>query len=77
VACDSKEEIVLEGREVGEFVNKELGDSFGVGAFSGNAVLGLLREQFIGEFAQPSLEHGTDDINIVQVFLFEEVDVQF
>lgn len=65
MASDSEEEIVLEGRQVGEFVNKELGDLFGVGAFSGDAVLGFLGEEFVWELAQPSLEHGADNINIV------------
>ena len=71
MAGDSKEEVVLERRQVREFVDEELRHGFGVGAFSGDAVLRLLWEQFVWQFAEPSLEHGADDIDIVQIFLLK------
>lgn len=44
MASDSKEEVVFEGREVGELVNEDLWDGFGVGTLAGDAVLSFFRK---------------------------------
>jgi hypothetical protein len=51
MTCDGEEEVVVERRQVGEFVNEELGNGFRIGAVTGDAVLGLFGEKFIRELA--------------------------
>jgi hypothetical protein len=48
-----------------------LGDFLGASVCSGDAVLCGLGEQFVGKFTEPSLEHGADDVNIVEVILLK------
>lgn len=52
-------------------------DGFGAGTFAGYTVLGGLWEKFVGEFTEPGFEHGTNDIDVVEVALLEEIDVKF
>jgi hypothetical protein len=42
---------------------------------SRNAVLCGLRKEFVGEFTEPGLEHGTDDVDIIEVILLKQIDV--
>lgn len=57
VACDGEEEVVVEGRQVREFVNKKLRDLLGALTFTGNPFLSLFGKEFVGQFSKPSLEH--------------------
>jgi hypothetical protein len=75
VASNSEEKVVVEWREVGELINERLRNCFLASMCPGNAVLRGLREQFVGEFAEPCLEHRADDIDIVQIILLEEIDI--
>ncbi len=47
--------------------------------FSGDPVLGSLWEQLVWQSsAQPyCLEHGADDVDVVEIVLLEEVDIEF
>jgi len=77
VAGNGEEEVVVEGGEVREFVDEQLRDLLRASAFTGNSVLCSLWKEFIWKFAQPGLEHRADDVYVVQIVLFEEVDIKF
>lgn len=77
MAGDGEEEVVVEGWEVGEFVDESLGDAFGASTFLGYAVLGDFGEKFIRQFAQPGFEHGANDVNIVKIILLKEINIIF
>jgi hypothetical protein len=48
VACDGKEEVVVEWRQVRELVDKQLWDLFGAITLTSNPFLSLLGEKLIG-----------------------------
>lgn len=81
MASNSKEQIVVEGRKVGEFFDKALRDDIGVrarwtGAFN-NTGLSVLRKDILWEIAQPSLKHGAHNVDIVKVGLLKEIQIEF
>lgn len=45
---NGEEKVIVEGREVRQFVNKHLRDSFRAGAFPRDPVLGRLGKELIG-----------------------------
>jgi hypothetical protein len=77
VASNSEEKVIVEWREIGELINEHLGNTFSARAFSSDAVLCSLGKEFVGKLTQPGLEHGADDVDIVEVVLLEEIDVKF
>ncbi len=40
-----------------------------------DAVLGGLGKQFVGQFTEPSFEHGADDVDVVEIVLLKEIDI--
>lgn len=54
-----------------------MGHSLGAGAFASYPLLRRFGKDFVGEFAEPGLQHGADNIDVVQVVLFEEINIEF
>lgn len=77
MAGDGEQEIVVVGRELGELILEQLRGFDRVLAFGRNAGLSSFREDLVGYRAEPALEECSDDVDIVQVLLFEKVDVDF
>lgn len=51
VTCDSEKEVVIEWRQVGELLDKELRNLLSARAFASNSFLSRFREKFVGKFA--------------------------
>lgn len=77
MACDSEKEVIVEGRKVGELVDEILRDFCGAWILPLDLLLSYFWEEFIWEFTQPSLKHGANDVDIVEVLAFEEINVKF
>jgi hypothetical protein len=71
MASNREEKVIIEWREVGELIDEHLRNTFSARAFSSDAVLCRLGKKFVGKLTQPSLEHGSDDVDIVEVVLLE------
>lgn len=77
MAGNGEEEIVVERRKVGEFIDQDLGNGFRASGLLVNSVLRGLWEQLVGQFAKPSFKHRADNIDIVEVILLKKIDVEF
>jgi len=76
VAGNSKEKIVVEWREIRELINEHLRDCIGGTVMClSDTILGSLGEQLVRKFTEPSLQHGADDVDIVEITLLKKVDV--
>ena len=75
VARDGEEEVVVPWWQLGECVFEHLGHFNCTGTCCGDLALGVFGENFVGKFTEPGFEHGTDDIDVVEFTLVEEVDI--
>jgi hypothetical protein len=79
VGGDGEEKIVVEWRKFGKLFLKDFWSrAFGVllANFLNDRVLHRLREDFLGEITKPRLEHGRDDVDIVELGLVEKINVK-
>lgn len=75
VAGDGKEEVVIEGRQLGKLILQHLRCGFGTLAFLLDAVLDCLGEDFIRELTEPVLEQRPNDVRVIEVVVRDEVDI--
>lgn len=77
MAGDGEEEVVVVGWEFGQLIFEHLRNLVGALAFVLNADLRIFRKEHVGQVTQPGLEHGADDVDVVEIRLVKEIDIEF
>jgi hypothetical protein len=77
MAGDGEQKVIVEWGELRELIAEDLWGFGGAHRSGSHASLCGLWENLIWKLPQPSLEHRTDDIYIVEIGFVEEVDIEF
>ena len=77
MASNRKEEVVLERRQIGKFVNQELGNLVCASAFARYSLLSSLGKELVWKLSQPGLEHRPNNVDIIEIILIKQIDIVF
>jgi len=73
VACDGEEKI----GQIRKLIYQHLGNRLSALTLSSNAVLGSLGKELIWQLTEPGLEHGANDVNIIEIIFLKQIDIIF
>ena len=71
MTCDREQQVIIPRRQPRQLVLEKIWHFFRSGALPSNFSLGLFGKYIRRQVSQPSFEHRTDNVDIIQIMLLE------